>query len=1694
VDHIKVVLDKRIPINLIQDVNGQNVIFCKSFRDELFETGNFSTKDKDFVHKYVTENNKKYIITDVTTSDGQTYKNVKFQVILNEKGETPFSTFNPKGETSVADSFKLPEKKQLIVETNKAQVKPAKRLDVSESINKRKQDQEYILKAKQLEQSLIEEKARLVKERKELEEQKQIVKNERIIEEKINDYKQSLLQEFLNVSEKQEITIKEKLSINLKNFENELDEQKQLHNKDIKIVLEDLNRNSVEKLKSFLEKRIDEQKNELISLLENKGDDFVSKIVDKSDELKKLFDEKFVVDLQQYKEKLIQELNSINENLVKEYLEKKKTDVGDYINTFISKERSTLKKDFSKNIEDLKNLLEKTVSEFNERTPSLDEKIKLVQEKLDQLPKEGQMLIEAKDDIISLSKKYTDSQLKRVSEDTKSYAKRILDLGGGGGSVATQYANGGTMNGDLNVNGHILSGGVDLLNIFSGGGLTDRLVNGSYQAVLSSDGNLTVPGAIVTASNSKLDLVGFGPNTAYLTTTPDDTTALFMGTFGAELRANTYASIATNTGGTPYLWEFGTDGSLKFPDNTSQTTAFTGNPDSSKWDSTFTTVKNTSANWSQAYTNLIYNSAAYLSGFNSTAITQNSANWNTAYTNLVYNSTAYLSAYNMSLVNANSANWNNTYTQYSQNSAKYARTDQNVTFENDVTILGNLTAKGTATFANTIFTTTSALSVINTGPGPALYVFQASGPSDVASFYDGDGVEVLHVGNAQGGGNPLGQVGINTSFPSAELTVNGAISSNGDVSVVNMQAFNAVGIGTYAPIYFNLDVSGPAGNGSIGSSHGDLSFGSTSNILINPNNNLLLGPVGNVGIGTTTPSVKLTVNGAISSNETITALGGNSNQWNTAYTNLIYNSASYLTGASLNYVNTNFVKISGDTMTGTLSVGSGGNLFSPSFATFVKNSSYVSLSSTLTDNSLYFNSKATFASPGGFIIKGHSPDYSTSIQNLPGKGTYGMWLQNVDNMDPGTTFVSDGRAQVTHAMSFRAGIDNFTAGSDHNHVQWQGAPSNNTQAWQMTNGGSTSVYGYGSNTYSQRFLVHTLPQYQISTTIAATSGYFDTRNANLVTNTDKVSGVVILLDTTFGAGNYNLITPGSVVGVTLNPGLVGLAAVIYNSQCTQVSSNGGSLSAFQFDFFIGSGSNWVPAQKGIQAVNLQSRTNGGNPGVSLITSQVGSNPSTQYVGITGCYRNMTKHALARFSTSSILSGFKPGSPLTLWIPTAMPSTSPIGTGFITSDKISTFAQGTFPTGVRTGYFDAYVINVSGTDMEFALCNLMDSYGFENRFWPISADGNAGWLLYGGTQDTVHRPTFGTTGFYFEREPWYFADPFNYLSGGMVKCVGLGNSEVYGDFSYGLGYRGAVLGKKSGTFAGDYNAVYSDNSVALGGEGLISLSSTPYQAVIGKYNNPNNNALFVVGAGGGDTNRVNVLEVNNNSLTVTGSLSASGTMFASGGNSNQWSTAYTNLVSNSTAYLSAYNMSLVNANSANWNTAYTNLVNNSANYLSGASISYVNTNFVKLSGDTMTGSLNIIGNLSASAIGYFNHVAAATKSFYIPHPTKSDMHLQYGSLESPYHGIRLTGNGSVKCGDSVVVPLPDYIFSLVHQEGVNIQLTNYQHNKTLFVDNIDVNNNTFTVKCEKKLFDKGEYKFFWSFTAIRKDIPLLQVEC
>jgi len=119
------------------------------------------------------------------------------------------------------------------------------------------------------------------------------------------------------------------------------------------------------------------------------------------------------------------------------------------------------------------------------------------------------------------------------------------------------------------------------------------------------------------------------------------------------------------------------------------------------------------------------------------------------------------------------------------------------------------------------------------------------------------------------------------------------------------------------------------------------------------------------------------------------------------------------------------------------------------------------------------------------------------------------------------------------------------------------------------------------------------------------------------------------------------------------------------------------------------------------------------------------------------------------------------------------------------------------------------------------------------------------------------------------------------------------------------------------------------------------------------------------------------------------------------------------------------------------------------------------------------------------------LAATTKSFLINHPTRPGHKLQYGSLESPYHGVRLTGRDKITSG-WCVVKLPEYIRELVNDnEEINIQLTNYQHSKVLYVDSIDIKNNEFTVKTKSWFSDNA--RFFWSFTATRKDIDPLRVE-
>jgi hypothetical protein len=72
-----------------------------------------------------------------------------------------------------------------------------------------------------------------------------------------------------------------------------------------------------------------------------------------------------------------------------------------------------------------------------------------------------------------------------------------------------------------------------------------------------------------------------------------------------------------------------------------------------------------------------------------------------------------------------------------------------------------------------------------------------------------------------------------------------------------------------------------------------------------------------------------------------------------------------------------------------------------------------------------------------------------------------------------------------------------------------------------------------------------------------------------------------------------------------------------------------------------------------------------------------------------------------------------------------------------------------------------------------------------------------------------------------------------------------------------------------------------------------------------------------------------------------------------------------------------------------------------------------------------------------------------------------------------------------------VYLPYYINNLVHDDNITIQITNINHYKFICVKNIEIDKNYFELSIDN--YDDGEYGFYWTLIAERKDINKLVVE-
>jgi hypothetical protein len=123
----------------------------------------------------------------------------------------------------------------------------------------------------------------------------------------------------------------------------------------------------------------------------------------------------------------------------------------------------------------------------------------------------------------------------------------------------------------------------------------------------------------------------------------------------------------------------------------------------------------------------------------------------------------------------------------------------------NMTLLGNLSVYGDLSYLETIISVTSALSVVNTGVGPALFVSQ-KGAYPIARFVDADGaapggVDALFIENN-------GQVVLNGSAPSEDalLTIYGNASARGNLSAYNAYFYNNIAINnTVSALYVNVN-------------------------------------------------------------------------------------------------------------------------------------------------------------------------------------------------------------------------------------------------------------------------------------------------------------------------------------------------------------------------------------------------------------------------------------------------------------------------------------------------------------------------------------------------------------------------------------------------------------------------------------------------------------------------------------------------------------------------------------------------------------------------------------------------------------------------------------------------------------------------------------------------------------------------
>lgn len=194
------------------------------------------------------------------------------------------------------------------------------------------------------------------------------------------------------------------------------------------------------------------------------NDNLIVEIRKKENNIKQLNEE-----VLKYREKLKKE-KTINEKRVFSIIDEK---VNTSINEFKNKTKELLQ-NYISNVDttdrQIKSQIKQQLEALREKllNPNTYEGNKLILDAIKNIIEEaetpaGGTLSKFRDKLLEDIRNASEQQLRNHTRQMQRYAEMVS----GGGSVATQFSDGGTMRGDLNVQASILSGGRDLIDIFS---------------------------------------------------------------------------------------------------------------------------------------------------------------------------------------------------------------------------------------------------------------------------------------------------------------------------------------------------------------------------------------------------------------------------------------------------------------------------------------------------------------------------------------------------------------------------------------------------------------------------------------------------------------------------------------------------------------------------------------------------------------------------------------------------------------------------------------------------------------------------------------------------------------------------------------------------------------------------------------------------------------------------------------------------------------------------------------------------------------------------------------------------------------------------------------------------------------------------------------------------------------------------